>query len=265
MLSYESILEQGRLNNMPVNKMRGIIREYIQTIMLKHLYSSKWHDRFYFLGGTSLRLAYGFKRFSEDLDFNIAGIDKKEFQKVSEFIRDELARENIHSELDFEHRGNLSSSRFLFKDVLERYRIKDTRGILMVKFEANRPSWELETESVTISNFAEIFPVRMMSKGSIFAEKIVALKNIKKGRHIYDTILMLSKKFPVNKDVLVANGIKEGIPEVIMNTINEFSHSELERLASGLRPFLFNEEESSLVVNAKTVIKDLLDKYPAGI
>ncbi len=261
MLSYEALVEQAKLNDMPINKMRGIMREYIQTLMLKYLYSSNWRDRFSFLGGTSLRLVHGFRRFSEDLDFNIAGVDKRKFEKVSEFVGEELKRQNIFSEVTFEHRGKLSSSKFVFRNVLEHYRITDRRGTLIVKFEVNRPSFKLETESTTVSNFGEIFPVQMMSKGSMFAEKICALRNIKKGRHIYDIIIMLSKKFPINKSVLEANGIKGKPREVVMNTINEFSPSELKRLANGLRPFLFNEEEFNLVINAKTIIKDLLDKY----
>ena len=131
----------------------------------------------------------------------------------------------------------------------------------MVKFEANRPLFKLETESTTISSFGEIFPLKVMSKGASFAEKIDALRHIKKGRHIYDIIMMLSKKFPINKDVLEFNGIKEEPNEVILRLINEFSSSELIRLASGLRPFLFIEEEAKLVVNARTIIQDLLDKY----
>lgn len=72
---------------------------------------------------------------------------------------------------------------------------------------------------------------------------------------------MLSKKFPISKNILEANGIREEPGEVIMDTINKFSSPELERLAQGLRPFLFKEEEYRLVVNAKIIIKDLLAKY----
>jgi predicted nucleotidyltransferase component of viral defense system len=143
MLSYEALLNEAKLNDMPLNKMRGIMREYVQTIMLRYLYSSNWADRFYFLGGTSLRLVYGFKRFSEDLDFNATLVDNREFEKVSEFIREELKRENISSELTFEHRGKLSSSSFSFKKILEYYKITDKRGTLMVKFESNRPLFKL--------------------------------------------------------------------------------------------------------------------------
>ena len=261
MLTFEALLEQAKANQMPIGKMRGIMREYIQTLMLKYLYASVWADRFYFLGGTSLRLAHGFKRFSEDLDFNIAKVDQQEFEKVSEFVKEELKRENIYSEVSFEHRGKLSSTTFVFKNVLEYYRIIDKRGSLAVKFEANRPIFKLETESVTLSSFGEIFPVTMMSRGSLFAEKIDALRHIKEGRHIYDIIIMLSKRFPISEDVLKANGITEEPKKIILETIGEFSASELERLAIGLRPFLFNEEEFNLVVNAKRIVKDLLDKY----
>jgi predicted nucleotidyltransferase component of viral defense system len=261
MLSYEALLEQAKLNNLPVNKLRGILREYLQTLMLKYLHASIWQDRFYFLGGTCLRLVHGFKRFSEDLDFNLVKVDQPEFEKVSEFVRNELKRENISAQISFDHRGRLSSTAFVFKDILEYYRISDKRGTLLVKFEANRPRFELEGDSAVISNFGEIFPLKVMSKGSILAEKIDALRHIKKGRHIYDIIMMLSKKFPVNKAVLAANGIQTELREVIIKLINEFSPGELERLAAGLRPFLFDEEEHNLVVNARTIVRDLLERY----
>lgn len=163
MLNYEVLIEQAKANNMPANKLRGIIREYIQTLMLKYLYSSKWANRFYFLGGTSLRLVYGFKRFSEDLYFNVTNVDKEEFQAVSEFVKEEMKRENIHSEILFEHRGKLSSTSFVLKNVLEHYKVTDKRGTFMIKFETDRPLWRLETDSAAINSFGEVFPVRVMS------------------------------------------------------------------------------------------------------
>lgn len=261
MLTRESLMQEAKTNNMPLNKMRGIIREYIQTIMLRIIYSSNWSDKFYFLGGTCLRLAFNFRRFSEDLDFNAKDIEGKEFEKASEFILRELKKENIEAELEVEHRKRLSSASFTFKHILEYYKIYDARGVLMVKFETNRPLFKLETESATISNFGEIFSVTTMAKGAIFAEKIDALRHIRKGRHIYDIIIMLSKKFPINKDVLKANGIMESPKEILVNTINSFDPAELKQLARSLAPFLFDEKEVSLVENSKTTIIDLLEKY----
>lgn len=195
MLSRESLIEQAKINNMPQNKMRGIMREYIQTIMLKIFYLSGWSSKFYFLGGTCLRLAFGFRRFSEDLHFNVKDVNT------------------------------------------------------------------LEAEPMTISSFGEIFPVNVMSKGAMFAEKMDALRHIKKGRHIYDIVNMLSKRFPINKDMLKAAGIAKEPKEAILEIINEFGAEELKRLAKSLAPFLFDEKEILLVENAKVIIKDLLDKY----
>lgn len=48
--------------------------------------------------------------------------------------------------------------------------------------------------------------------------------------------------------------------KLFLSTIDEFTPAELKRFALKLKPFLF-EEEFKLVVNAKMIIKDLLEKY----
>lgn len=77
---------------MPTHKLRGIVREYLQALILKYLYQSRWQDRFFFLSGTCLRLLYGLKRFSEDVDFNIKNLTQSEFEETAKFIKKELDR-----------------------------------------------------------------------------------------------------------------------------------------------------------------------------
>ncbi len=50
-----------------------LIREEYEMIVLKSLFESVLGKKFIFKGGTALRLAYGSKRYSEDLDFNVMG------------------------------------------------------------------------------------------------------------------------------------------------------------------------------------------------
>src|SRR3989338_4894626 len=45
------------------------IREYLQVLILKAIYQSKYGRGLSFGGGTCLRICYTLKRFSEDLDF----------------------------------------------------------------------------------------------------------------------------------------------------------------------------------------------------
>ncbi len=61
---------------------------------------------------------------------------------------------------------------------------------------------------------------------------------------------MLKKKFPLNKDVLVANKIKGPPKEVILKHLKGLSEKELKFLAEQVKPFLFKEDDVELVLNA---------------
>lgn len=52
-----SLTEQEILNT---------VREYIQTLVLKFIYQSKYGGALSFMGGTALRMCYNLKRYSED-------------------------------------------------------------------------------------------------------------------------------------------------------------------------------------------------------
>ena len=258
MLTYDALMDEARKRGMPEGKIRGILREYIQVLMLKSLYKSKWQDRFFFLGGTSLRLLYGSKRFSENLDFNVRNLKMDEFRDAAGFIRKELGREGISCDLRFNHKGSMFISEFIFRDIQELYGMVDKRGEIIIKLETNKPKYLLETESGLINGFGEVFLINAMSKGSMFADKIDTLRNKKRGRHIYDIIFMLSKKFPVDKKLLRINGIKEKPMEAISCIVNGISDDQLKTVSEDVRPFLFDETESKLIRNAKVVVNKLV-------
>ena len=66
MLNIESLSEEAKKRGMPPSKMRGVLREYLQIIVLKTLYSLRESGKYFFTGGTYLRLVYNTKMFSED-------------------------------------------------------------------------------------------------------------------------------------------------------------------------------------------------------
>lgn len=67
MLSQKSIKEfASRWHTSELN----VLREYLQNLLLSHLYQQPLSDKVAFKGGTALRLLYGSPRFSEDLDFS---------------------------------------------------------------------------------------------------------------------------------------------------------------------------------------------------
>ncbi len=261
MLTLESLREEADRRGMPKGKLRGILREYLQVLMLKNLYKSRWQNRFFFLGGTSLRLLYDLQRFSEDLDFNIRDMEKKEFESASNYLKKALEKEGIQCDLVSSYRDTLYMSEFIFKGIQEHYGVADKRGEIIIKLETNKPDYTLETETEVIEGFGEIFIVNTMSRGSVFADKIDTLRNKKRGRHLYDIIFMLSKKFPVNKKLLRIQGIREEPCEAIQKIIDSIPRNQLKKLSEDVKPFLFDETESRLIENAPDVTTKLSEKY----
>lgn len=264
MLTYDSLIEQAKSREMPITKMRGILREYLQILILKEIYKTKSGKKLYFTGGTYLRLAHNMKRFSEDLDFNTNKITKSEFENLLKKIKIELRRLGINSEIRFDHWDNMYVSDIVFSDIEKIYdvisRYSKKQGIV-IKIETNKPKYKIETETLAISGFGEVYPCLCTARGILFADKIDALAKKKKARHIYDIIFMLSNKYPIDRKVLQYLGIKKDPFEFILQSMGNFSKAELKIQAESLRPFLFDESGSSLITNAHDIIPSLIEKY----
>ncbi|MBC8473204.1 MAG: nucleotidyl transferase AbiEii/AbiGii toxin family protein [Candidatus Omnitrophica bacterium] len=261
MLTYDSLIEQAKSRSMPHTKIRGILREYLQILILKGLYKIKSGKRLYFTGGTYLRLVHSLKRFSEDLDFNTNHMTKKEFEDLLEKVGMELKRINIDTEVRFAHWGNSYVSKLIFPGIEKAYNVisgySKKEGI-MIKIEANRLRQKIKNETRMISGFGEFYPVICTDIGILFADKIDALTKKNRGRHLYDIIFILSNKHPINGPFLKNLGIKKDPFEVILDRVRTFSKTELKKQAEVLRPFLFDESEADLISNAKDIIPSLI-------
>lgn len=262
MLSYEALTAQAKLRGMPPSKMRGLLREYLQVLILKQLGQLDKDGRLYFTGGTYLRLVHNFKRFSEDLDFYTKGITTKAFGEITKKIAGEMKRMGCECQLVFAHRSELLVALFIFPVIEGSYGITSPhskkKGGIVIKFEANQPQWKIRNESELINGFGELFPCRCSQKGALMADKIDAVIKKSRGRHLYDMIRMLSAGFPIDLSVWKKLGKGTNALEALLDKVDNISNSELKRQAEQLRPFLFNEEEANLVIQAKQVLVALL-------
>lgn len=266
MLTYEALIEQAKTRGMPTDKVRGILREYLQTLILKEIYRTAPGKKLYFTGGTYLRLIHNLKRFSEDLDFNTRDITKAEFEKLILTVSTELRRSGINSEAVFDHWDNIYAGRLIIPDIEKAYnavsRHAKKEGIV-IKIETNRPKWKIKTQTEMIAGFGEMFPCICTDRGALFADKIDALIKKSRGRHLYDIMFMLTNRFPVDKTVLKILGIAGEPAEIIMEKVQRLSKAELQKQAETLRPFLFDESQANLLINAHTAIPSLLEKMQA--
>lgn len=263
MLTYESLIEQAELREMPKTKLRGILREYLQILILKQMYNTNHGKKLYFTGGTYLRLVHNLKRFSEDLDFDTDKLTKKDFESLLRKLSTELKRTGLDSNLSFNYWGNVYSSKIAFPNIEKKYDIKSTyskaQGII-IKIEAKKSKNKIKKETDIISGFGELFPIVCTDKGIAFANKIDAMLKKERGRHIYDLMFMLTNNFPIDKKTLLHLKIKNDIFNIILKRIKSFSKAELKKQALGLRPFLFDEVDADLVANAQELLPRLIEK-----
>jgi len=264
MLAYDALVEQAKNRQMPPTKMRGILREYLQILILKEMARLSAGKKLYFTGGTYLRLGHNLKRFSEDLDFNIEAFSKKEFEGLVKTIALALKKYNIDAKVKFKYWENIYTAYLIFPFIEKAYNIASRyskpSGII-IKIETNRPIWKIKKEVQVISGFGEIFSCVCTDKSALFADKVDALNKKQRGRHLYDIIFMLSNNYVIDKSVLTSLGI-EGDPLVLIAKRTEsFSQAQLKKQAEDLRPFLFEESQADLIINAHKIIPELLDKY----
>ena len=259
MLNLESLLEQGKLLGLPLDKQRAIVREYAQIIILRAIYQGNFGRRMFFMGGTALRFAYGLKRFSEGLDFNAKALSFMDLKELLTICQKALEKEGFECGVSQRERGSLLVGRLKLTNILQSYKITPLKNEkLMVKIEVNRPVWNMESESAVVDRFGYLFSVLLMSKGALFAEKLDAFINRCRGRDVYDLIFLLQRKFPLDTSVLKAKGWKVEPTQVMLEHIAKIKPNELIRLSKQVEPFLLNEEEKDFVVNAKTYITALL-------
>ena len=267
MLELEALSAEAKQRGMPAGKIRGILREYLQVLILKELYKLPEGKKLYFTGGTYLRLVHQAKRFSEDLDFNAGKMQKEAFEGILKRVQNKLKNEGLEGRLGFGHWENLLVAELIFPKIEKQYGIispHTRKEGIVIKIETNQPSWKIKTESLVVAGFGHMFPVVCTDRGALFADKIDALIKKNRARHLFDIIYMLSQKYPIDLNVLKVLGTKEPPLDVIRKRVTAFSTAELRKQAEQLRPFLFEESEAEVIAHAPEVIKQLIQSYGNG-
>jgi len=262
MLTLNSLIDEARRAGLPLDKKRGILREYLQTLILNAIYKHKLGNKLYFMGGTALRFLHNLPRFSEDLDFNARGLSSREFDVLLDVIRVYLENESFKVTVKRKDIYDVYSARIGFKSVMKNFGLTDTRGEdIVIKVEVNNPEWKIKSEAFAISFFGFLFTVLAMDKGSFLAEKSHAFIYRCRGRDVYDVLFMLRRRFPLDKRMFLSKKIKGSPKRALLKKFKNLSEAELRKLAKQVRPFLFREEEAEFVEKASFYGPELLKNY----
>lgn len=180
-----------------------------------------------FKGGTALQKAHGLPRFSEDLDFDLAGeeLDLRErLKRLAGWLGQGGERTLIK---DYHNTTQSASARLSIEGILFR---QDPRGRCGLEIDISlREKTELKPDVLEIApRYPDIAPFlfAVMKPQEIAAEKVRALFSRKKARDLYDLHFLLCKK-----GVELDRGLVEG---KLWTENIKYDRRELERRIDGL-------------------------------
>lgn len=171
----------------------SLLREYLQVCFLEKFYQNPNAVNTFFKGGTAIKLLFGSRRFSEDLDFTTK-LNDKSLKQVIARVKTSLLPEfpNLTvRELDsFE---GYSAKLYLPTEI--------SAHDLTIKLDFSQRESVLEKTSSPLETLLPVATtaiVEHLSAREILTEKIRALSKRKKGRDLFDLWYLLSKQVPLN-------------------------------------------------------------------
>ena len=267
MLTFEALIAEAEKRGMPRAKLRGVLREYLQVLMLGELRLLPSAQNYQFTGGTYLRLVHRIHRFSEDLDFYAQSLTAKTFEKDMHLLSKQLQAQGIQQSVTSEQGDRLHTANFSFLDIENAYGITKTsqrRNALRIKVECQIPLWKLKPEVHLIEGFGLQFALRCSQQAALVADKIDALFHKDRARHIYDLLYLLGQNISADAKILKSYGHTWPAATLIRNAMKRFTANDLKKMAEHFRPFLFQEQDIDLIVHAPQLFEQVLQRNSAA-
>lgn len=200
------------------NYNMGQSEKYVFQDLILFILFNKVSKEIVFKGGTALTKAYGLRRFSEDLDFNI--VDEIDAESI---IKAGLNRFSINYEfLRQETTDNSKKYKIMIRGPL--FKEGNKRSLCSIRLDfSRREELMLPAETIMIRhnlNFIPMFEIIVMSKKEIFAEKIRAVFTRDMARDLYDlyylddsvaSVEIINKKLELYHKSFSISSLKEHI------------------------------------------------------
>lgn len=241
---------------------RNALYEVMQQVVLSGLYRGGFFNEAAFYGGTCLRIFYGLKRYSEDMDFSLLAKNpdfnlEKYFPAIIEEAR-LLGREIVITKKDKKNFSRVESA--FLKDNTDVYNLSfATDKTLKIKIEVDTdPPLGFETEQkLLMMPFS--FNTRCMVPSDLYAGKMHALlfrqwKHRIKGRDWYDFEWYVRNRIPLDFAHLQErarefNGIELTKDEFIRMLKERFEKADIKQVKDDVMPFIENIHELDIWSN----------------
>lgn len=216
----KNVVNARRAQGTPDNVLINAIKEELQYPVLDFIYNNKEYSHLIMYGGTLLRIAYGFPRMSEDLDFQASKkFNLKKFtEKLASHFKTTYDVE-VEIKIKTERLTDTNFAYIKFPGLLEEIGLKGY-GIqtkLHLRFDINKFSQALDfsIEQISVTKNTYAFSIKTYTISTLMASKIAAvLLRQKRGigheisdckpRDIYDLMWYMEQKIIPDMDYLKA-------------------------------------------------------------
>lgn len=200
-VKLKNIVHEASKENLSDGITRLLLKEFLQDIVLSHIYSHKEFKGLIFYGGTCLRKLYGLDRFSEDLDFESG----KEFDLdlLGEYLYGEFKKDGIKVVSKVQkgvHVSRITLKFPILNDLkLSSYDNENLHIKVEVNFDVKRV-YDTEKTPYTADQYSCV--IMHYAPEVLMAGKMIACisrdfkkgeKSVIKGRDFYDLIWYLNK------------------------------------------------------------------------
>lgn len=275
MQNLSKIINEAKKSGVHDNGILNLVREYLQVLILKAIYQSKYGSGLSFIGGTCLRICHDLKRFSEDLDF---ALDKKipgySFQDLNQTVASFLGNTNF--EVDFK----MSEDKVVQKSFIRVSKILHLFGMSALKNQKIHVKLEIDTNPVKVENneletffvtkFNEMFPILKHNDTTLFAGKLCAIFNREyvKGRDFYDLLWYLNRKEKINLGYLNRAMQQAGIQvqfkdekSVLKHLGEKIGEVKIQDIMKDLGRFLEDAGEERVIQNYHSAYEQAVSRY----
>ena len=237
-----------------------ILREYLQHKLLQLIYDSPLGDRFFFLGGTCLRIVHGNNRFSEDLDFDNTGVTAAEFEELAAVVVRGMELEGYEVDMKMvlkdAYHCHVRFPELLFKEGLSGHREER----ILIQLDTEPQHFAFKPDLYLLNRFDIFTQIQTTPPDLLLAQKFYAILNRvrNKGRDFYDAVFLLGRQVRPNYAYLTQKRGIETPADLKAQLLAHCQTLDMQAMADDVRPFLFNPREDRLVTLFPQYIQQVL-------
>jgi predicted nucleotidyltransferase component of viral defense system len=233
------------------------LAEYYQHELLDSLFKQKGSEHFSFHGGTAIRIIYGGRRFSEDLDFDTDLIES--FDQLLLAVISDMQIKGFELEFRLIHKGAYHCH-IKFPKVLKELGLSGyDQEKLLIKVDAS-PTKTLVTEGVLLHNYNIFRNIYVDPSDIILAKKLITIpeRNRPKGRDMYDVTWLWGMTSPNIK--YLKDNAGQTLKQTLANVHKYVLTLDLEVLAKETKQFLINPDDVNRILQFPDFINQQLQK-----